>query len=150
MLFSFLSTFDLLVCCLLGTKNYVDLWYSSTFMGCIFIYQKLVSFVSFMGLMNTSPTSPSVVDNDPFLLLFICGVVSFIALAVLRVCSLRRLYNLVHLWSYPIIFCKAVGFTALSIYGLLEPITFCWAVNLIALPNYGLQEPVTFAGPSTL
>ena len=125
MLFSFLSTFDLLVCCLLGTKNYVDLRYSSTFTSCIFIYQKLVSFVSFMGLMNTSPTSPSVVDNDSFLLLFICGVVSFIALAVLRVCSLRRLYNLVHLWSYPIIFCKAVGFTTLSIYGLLEPITFC-------------------------
>ena len=113
-------------------------------------YQKLVSFLSFMGLMNTPSIGPSVVDNDPFLLLFICGVVNFIALAVLRVCSLRRLYNLVHLWSYPIIFCKAVGFTALSIYGLLEPITFCWAVNLIALPNYGLQEPVTFAGPSTL
>ena len=84
MLFSFLSAFDLLVSCLLGAKNkYVSLWYPSTFTGCIFIYQKLVGFLSFMGLMNTPPTSPSVVENDTFLLLFIFGAVSFIALTVL-------------------------------------------------------------------
>ena len=84
MLFPFLSAFDLLVSCLLGAKNkYVSLWYPSTFTGCIFIYQKLVGFLSFMGLMNTPPTSSSVMDNDPFLLLFICGAVSFIALTVL-------------------------------------------------------------------
>ena len=66
MLFLFLSAFDLLVCCLLGAENYVGLCYPSTFMGCIFIYQKLVGFLSFMGLMNMPPTSSSAVDNDPF------------------------------------------------------------------------------------
>ena len=66
MLFLFLFAFDLLVCCLLGDENYVGLWYPSTFTGCIFIYQKLVGFLSFMGLMNMPPTSLSVVDNDPF------------------------------------------------------------------------------------
>ena len=66
MLFLYLSAFDLLVYCLLGAENYVGLWYLSTFTGCIFIYQKLVDFLSFMGLMNMPPTSPLVVDNDPF------------------------------------------------------------------------------------
>ena len=148
--FRFSLLLILLVCCLLGAKNYFGLWYPSTFMGCILIYQKLVDFVSFMGPMNTSPTSLSVMDNDQFLLLFICGAVSFITLAVLRVCSLHRLYSLVHLWSYLVIFCKAIDLIALFIYGFLEPITFCWAVSLIALPNPGLQEPVTFVRLSAL
>ena len=47
------------------------------------IYEILVGFLSFIGLMNTLPTSPSAVDNDLFLFLFICGAVSFIASAVL-------------------------------------------------------------------
>ena len=39
----------LLACCLLKAEISVGLWYLSPFMGCIFIYRKLVRFVSFMG-----------------------------------------------------------------------------------------------------
>ena len=62
---------------------------------------------------------------------FICGAVSFIALAVLRVYYLRLLYSLVHLWSS----------------GACH---FCQAVSFISLGNYGLQQPITFAGLSAL
>ena len=53
-IYIFFLSLILLVCCLLGAENSVGLWFLSPFMGCIFIYQKLVRFVSFMGLMTSS------------------------------------------------------------------------------------------------
>ena len=150
MLFPFLSAFDFASMLLVGGQELLRPVVPINFYGLYPYLSKTCRFCKFYGPDEQSPTSLSVMDNDQFLLLFICGAVSFITLAVLRVCSLHRLYSLVHLWSYLVIFCKAIDLIALFIYGFLEPITFCWAVSLIALPNPGLQEPVTFVRLSAL
>ena len=104
----FFSAFDFTGMLLVGGREFRWPVVPVTFYGLYLYLSKTCSFCKFYG------------PDDQFLLLFTCGAVNFIALAVLRVCSLRRLYSLV-------IFRKAVDFIALFIYGFLEPISFCWA-----------------------
>ena len=81
MLFPFLLVLDVLVCCvrIITSACRIRQLYWFIYLFVVFaLYIKRNSSV--IGLMNTLHTSPLIVDNDPFLVLFICGVVSFIAL----------------------------------------------------------------------
>ena len=81
MLFPFLPVLDVLVCYvrIITSACRIRQLYWFIFLFVVFsLYIKRNSSV--ISLMNTLRTSPLVVDNDSFLVLFICGVISFIAL----------------------------------------------------------------------
>ena len=103
-----------LVCCLLGARIPVGLWYLSPFLWVVSLFiRKLVHFVSFMGLMTSS---------------YFCLLMEPLALlAVLHVYSLRRLFIALPIYGVLKIFCKAADVVALFIYGFRESISFCWA-----------------------
>ena len=126
--FYFLSVFHFIGMLLVGGRDFHRLWYPAPFMGCIFIYRKLVRFVSFMG---------------PSALCLSC---------LIGLLSPLAFYSLAHLWRFIVnfFFCKAVDVVVLFIYRFRKPISFCWARYLIILNNKTSKSPSLFVGPSSL
>ena len=112
--FYFLFVFDFFGMLFVGGREFRWPMVPITFYGLYLYLSKTCPFCKFYG------------PDNQFLLLFTYGAISFIALAVLQVCSLRSLYSLAHLWSFIVKkICKAVDIVALFIYGFHEPISFC-------------------------